>query len=217
LDNRQRPVNSDVRQLFVRDYRNMIDRKLLFSWIRATWFGWLLGIPIIIALALIGEAVHIGGSQVLVGAGMGTGIGLMQGRVIRRILHKSGQWICSSIVGLGAPFLLTDISKVVGWNLPYSLPVSIVLGGLIIGSWQALILRSRLGKTGWWLVASVLGWTLAAGTSAIADFLPRSHVLRGLWGALAYLGIVASGGLILGIVTGLCLAWLFRNESEVRS
>ena len=51
----------------------MIDRKLFVSWIRNTWFGWLLGIPIIITLALIGEAVHIGGAQVLVGAGMGIG------------------------------------------------------------------------------------------------------------------------------------------------
>src|SRR4030095_16229946 len=95
-------VNPGVRPLFVRSHRNMIDRKLFVSWIRSTWFGWLLGIPIIIAFALIGEAVHIGGAQVLVGAGMGTGIGLMQ--VIRRILHKSAMWTCSCIVGLGAPF-----------------------------------------------------------------------------------------------------------------
>lgn len=198
----------------MRNYRNMINRKLFVSWIRTTWFGWLLGIPIIIVFALIGEAVHIGGAQVLVGAGMGTGIGLMQGRVIRSIIHKSAMWICSCIVGLGAPFLLTDISKVVGWNLPYSLPVSIVLGGIIIGSWQALILRSRLRKSEWWIVASALGWTLAAGTSAIADS-PRARAIRGIWGAVAYLGIVAAGGLILGAVTGLCLAWLFRSEPAV--
>jgi hypothetical protein len=196
----------------MRNSSNMIDRELIVSWIRATWFGWLLGIPIIIALALIAEAVHIGGAQVLVGAGMGTGVGLMQSRVIRRLLHKSAIWILSCIVGLGAPFLLTDLSKFVGWNLPYSLPVAIALGGLIIGIWQALILRSRLRKTGWWILASALGWTLAAGTSAIADS-PRARTIRGIWGALAYLGIVAAGGLILGIVTGLSLAWMFRYES----
>ena len=192
----------------------MIDGKLLLSWIRATWFGWLLGIPIITVLALIGEAVHIGGAQVLVGVGMGTGIGLMQARVIRRILHKSTLWIWSCIVGLGTPFLSTDISKVVGWNLPYSLPAAKGLGGLIIGIWQALILRSRLRQTGWWIVASALGWALAGGTSAMADS-PRAHAIRGIWGAVVYLGIIAAGGLILGLVTGLCLAWLLRNESAV--
>jgi hypothetical protein len=114
----------------------IIDRRLFLSWIRNTWLGWVVGIPIIIVLALIGEAVHIGGLQVLVGVGMGTGIGLMQGRVIRRTLHKSAPWISSCIVGLGAPFLLTDISKAVGRNLPYSLPAAIALGGLTIGSWQ---------------------------------------------------------------------------------
>lgn len=193
----------------------MIDGKLFVRWIRYTWLGWLLGIPIIIVLALIGEAIHIGGSQVLVGAGMGTGIGLMQSRVIRGLLPKSASWICSCIVGLGAPFLLTDLSKFVGWNLPYSLPAAIALGGIIIGIWQALILRSRFRKTGWWILASALGWTLAAGTSAIADSLPRSHVLRGIWGAFAYLGIVTGGGLVLGTVTGLCLAWFARSESAI--
>ena len=191
----------------------MIGRKLFFSWIRVTWLGWLLGIPIIIVLALIGEAVHVGGAQFLVGAGMGAGIGLMQALVIRRILHKSVLWICSCIVGLAAPFLVTDLSTFVGWHLPYSLPAAIGVGGLIIGIWQALILRSRFRKTGWWIVASVLGWTLAAGISALADILPRRHVLQGIWGALAYLGIILGGGLILGIVTGLCLAWLVRSES----
>ena len=57
----------------------MLDRSL-FSDGFATWAGWLLGIPFIIILALMGEAVGIGGSQFLVGAGMGTGTGLLQSR-----------------------------------------------------------------------------------------------------------------------------------------
>src|ERR1041384_7231917 len=136
----------------------MIDRKLFVWWARNTWFGWLLGVPIIIVLALVGEAVGIGGAQALVGAGMGTGIGLMQGRIIRTKLHKSATWIWSCIVGLGLPFLVTDISKVAGWKLPYSLLVLIALGGIIVGGWQALILRSKIRNTGWWIVASAVGW-----------------------------------------------------------
>lgn len=193
----------------------MIDRKLFVSWVRATWLGWLLGVPIIILLALIGEAIGIGGAQVLVGVGMGTGIGFMQGRVIKGILHNSTPWLWSCIIGLGAPFLMMDISKVVGWNLPYSLLLSITLGGLLAGIWQALILRSRLRKTALWIVTSALGWTLAAGTSATADSLSRTQALRGVWGALMYLGIVAVGGLILGLCTGICFVWFFRHESAV--
>jgi hypothetical protein len=194
----------------------MINRRLFVSWICATWLGWLLGIPFIIVLALVGEAVGIGGAQFLVGAGMGAGVGLMQARIIRRIINKSVLWICSCTVGLGLPFLITDVSKVAGLQIPYSLFASITVGGLIIGGWQMLILRSHVvRRTGSWMVASALGWTLAAGTSAVADSLPRSHVLRGIWGAVAYLGIVAAGGLILGLVTGPCLVWMFRGESAV--
>src|SRR5262245_14229103 len=62
------------------------DRSPLLSWVGATCVGWLLGVPIIFVFALIGEAVGIGGTQVLVGAGMGAGIGLMQALALRRLL-----------------------------------------------------------------------------------------------------------------------------------
>ena len=192
-----------------------IDRRLVLRWVRATWFGWLLGIPVIIVLALVGEAVGIGGAQVLVGAGMGTGIGLMQSRVIRSMLPKWGAWILSCVVGLAAPFLVTDIAKTAGRNVGYSLFVAVAVGGLIAGGWQAIILRARFRKTLWWVVASGFGWTLAAGTSALADPVSRLPALRGLWGAVVYLGIVAAGGLILGLVTGVCLAWMVQHEPAV--
>ncbi|MET0645331.1 MAG: hypothetical protein ABW208_01845 [Pyrinomonadaceae bacterium] len=190
----------------------MLDRRLIISWVRLTWLGWLLGVPLVVVLALVAEAVGVGGVQAIVGAGMGIGVGLMQGRLIRRLLDRSAAWLCSCAVGLGAPFMLTDVSKAAGWDIPYSLLASIALGGLVVGVWQSLILRSRLRRTGWWVVGSALGWTLAASTSSIAESLQRSQSLRGLWGALAYLGIVAAGGLVLGAVTGICLAWMFRHE-----
>ncbi len=192
-----------------------MDRKLVLRWVRATWFGWLLGIPLIIVLALAGEAVGIGGSQALVGAGMGTGIGLLQSRVMRSMLPKAGAWILSCAVGLAVPFLVTDIAKSAGRNVGYSLFVCIVTGGLIVGGWQAIILSARFRKTLWWVVASALGWTLAAGTSALADPISRLPALRGVMGALAYLGIVGAGGLVLGLVTGVCLAWMCQHEHAV--
>jgi len=41
----------------------------LVSWLRATWLSWILGMPCIVLLALLGEALGLGGKQVLVGAG----------------------------------------------------------------------------------------------------------------------------------------------------
>jgi len=191
----------------------MSARKVFHQWVRATWAGWLLGIPFIIALALIGEAVGIGGIQSLVGVGMGAGVGLMQGRAIRSVLHRAAPWFWSCVVGLGLPFLAWDIAKAAGWDFPYSLYVSVALGGLIVGIWQAFLLRPHLHNTGWWVAASVVGWNLAAGMAAIADSLFRARSLRGIWGALAYLGIIAGGGVILGLVTGGSLVWLLRQKS----
>jgi len=195
--------------------RNISDYRIFVQWVRATWVGWVLGIPLIIALALIGEAIHIGGAQVLVGAGMGIGIGLMQGRAIRGVLGKFAPWFWSCTVGLAVPFLAADIAKAAKWDFAYSLYVSVAFGGLIVGGWQAFLLRSRFHHTGWWIVGSAVGWTLAAGMAAVADSLSRSHSFRGIWGALAYLGIVTGGGLILGLVTGLPLVWLRRHKPAI--
>jgi len=193
----------------------MTERPTFTQWVLATWAGWVLGIPLIAALALIGEAIGIGGVQVLVGLGMGMGIGLMQGRIIRKLIHGFAPWFWSCVVGLGLPFLVVDIAKAVRWNFPYSLYVSIALAGLIVGVWQAFLLRSHFLNTGWWVAASVLGWNLAAGMAAIADYLFRSHSIRGLWGALGYLGIIVGGGLILGLVTGLSLVWMHRKKTTL--
>lgn len=194
----------------------MTERELFVLWLRATWLGWLLGIPLIIVLALIGEAAGVGGAQFLVGVGMGAGVGFMQNRVIRKILDRRISWLWSTVVGLGLPFLATDVSKLAGWNLPYSLLILMTVGGLITGVWQALILSSQIHKIILWTAASALGWFLAAAASSYADSLPRSLAVRGIWGALLYLGAAAAGGLILGSITGICLARMLRHQSASR-
>jgi len=190
--------------------------QVLGQWVRATWAGWVLGIPLIIALALVGEADGIGGAQVLIGVGMGAGMGLMQRRAIRDVLHSSAPWLWSCVVGLGLPFLATDIAKAAGWNFPYSLFICVALGGLIVGVWQAFLLRPHVQNAGLWVVGSVAGWTMSSGMAAGADTLSRSHSIRGIWGALAYLGIVAGGGgLILGLITGISLVRMLRHKPAV--
>jgi hypothetical protein len=92
-----------------------------------------------------GEAViGIGGVQVLVGLGMGTGVGLLQGRALRAVLGRTGPWAWSSALGLALPFLVTDVAAAAKSGVPYSLPRCVALGGLIVGSWQALLLRPGL-------------------------------------------------------------------------
>ena len=190
----------------------LYNRQAFWSWTRATWVGWVLGVPCVVVLALLGEALGIGGVQVLVGAGMGTGLGFMQSRALRGVLPKPRLWFWSCAFGLALPFLAFDLAKAAEWKITYSLYVCVVLGGLIVGIWQALILRTRFHNTVWWAIASVVGWSATSGMAALSESLSRSHSLRGLGGALAYLGIIASGGLILGLITGVPRVWLLRHK-----
>lgn len=182
------------------------------TWLRATWTGWLLGVPAIIGLALIGEALGIGASQGLVGAGMGLAVGGMQSRVLGAMVPKRGGWILATTVGLALPFLVHDISRLLGRELPYSLPVMVALGGLVAGAGQALLLRPRYRRALAWVAASIVGWSLAAGTTAIADTMFQARSIRGIGGALAYLGVILAGGLVLALATGPCLTWIGREE-----
>jgi hypothetical protein len=184
------------------------------SWTGSTWAGWVLGIPFIIVLALAGEVLGIGGSQFLVGAGMGCGVGLMQGRALRRVGLEATLWFGSCTAGLAAPFLVSDLAHRMGATWPYSLPVCVAIGGIVAGVWQAVLLRPRFERAGWWIPGSALGWSLAAVAASRADGLVGSHSLRGLAGAGAYLGLVALGGLILGVVTGLVLVHGLRPRNQ---
>lgn len=190
------------------NFSQMNQRQILRAWLRTTWIGWVLGVPCIVVLALLGEALGIGGVQFLVGAGMGAGIGYMQSRVLRGVLDKPATWFWASLLGLALPFLVTDIAKALEWNLPYSLYVCVAIGGLLVGVWQTLMLRPRFDKVAWWIVASLAGWSAASGMAALAQI----QSLRGLVGALAYLAIVAAGGGVLGLVTGAAWAWLLKPK-----
>lgn len=191
----------------------MTSQALSRRWVRATWAGWLLGIPCIIALALAGEAVGIGGAQALVGLGMGVGVGVMQGREMREVTGRAAPWAWSCALGLALPFLAYDIARVSGWEPRYSLYACVAAGGLVTGAWQALILRPHVRRPGAWVAASSAGWTLAAGAAALADIVRVLPPVRGLAGALLYLGVTVLGGLVLGVVTGFALDRLVRREA----
>lgn len=178
------------------------------AWLRATWLGWLLGIPLIVVMALLGEAIGVGGAQVFVGLGMGVGIGLLQQRAIRPLLPGGAAWFWACAVGLAIPFLATDVAGLLGRPLPYSLPLAVLTAGLVVGCWQAWLLRVRLRNAGLWVLASAVGWAGAAGVAGAADVLSRGRYLRGLFGALAYLGAVAGGGFPLALVTAAALVRL---------
>lgn len=182
----------------------------LRAWVRATTLGWLLGFPLVIVLALAGEAIGAGGIQSLVGAAMGLGVGMLQGRALRPALGSALPWIIATTAALACPFIVYDVSVAIDKPLPYVLPVVVAIGGVVVGAWQALLLGRKFNGTGMWVVASVVGWTLAAAAAYSADAVQKLGV-RGIAGALLYLAAAAVGGPVLGFVTGPVLRRLERN------
>lgn len=180
------------------------------AWLRATWFGWVLGVPCIAALALAAELAHLGGLQVFVGAGMGLGVGLLQARLLRRLGIPATSWILASAVGLAVPFLIWDIAQAYGTSWSYYLAVCVAAGGVVVGTWQALLLRGRLQGPVWWILGSLIGWGLAGLLATSADLLSKGHALRGISGAAIYLGLVTLPGGVLGLVTARVLTARWR-------
>lgn len=171
-------------------------------WIKATSLGWLVGIPVIAGLALLGELLHLGGAQSLVGLGMGLAVGGAQSQALPATLPLRHRWILPTAVGLVLPFLVYDIAVRLGHPLPYSLPYAVALGGLLVGIGQVLLLRPRPGASFTWVFATLAGWCLAAAAVGFADRLRLGQRLHGPAGLVLYLGLLGLGGLLLGTVTG---------------
>lgn len=174
----------------------------LGPYVRATSLGWLLGLPLVAVLALVGEGVGLGGVQVFVGLGMGAAVGLLQSRALRPLLARHWRWFAASLA-LSVPFLATDVFAALAVGPRYSLAVCVTLGGLLVGALQAALLPTTgLGRARW-VVASLIGWSLAGATAELANALVGSHSLRGVGGALTFLALTGAGGPLLGLITGL--------------
>jgi len=144
----------------------------------------------------------------VIGAAFGTPFGLAQWLALRRELGRAGWWVLATGLGYMAVFLVGS-SFFTGENVTeLGLGKQVLLGGALgakvavpssILQWL-LVLRGRVDRTGWWIVASILSW--AAGF-AISFAL---WVARG--GSFFVIGLVVPLAL-----TGLAMVWLLRGPS----
>ena len=115
------------------------DWGLLFMWMVSTTMGWFLG-----------QALFPGVAMAITGFG----IGILQWFNLQSRLPKAWRWIVAS--GLG---------WALAWTFSYlALPVELeILAGSVFGTAvgiaQWLILRREVHWSGWWIVASIVGWT----------------------------------------------------------
>ena len=79
----------------------------------------------------------------------------------------------------------------------------VALGGAVTGILQWLVLRGKVSRAGWWVLASTVGWGLSMTVSRAIPWGVTD-------GICILLGLVVSGA-VLGAVTGAALVWLLRQ------
>jgi hypothetical protein len=168
-----------------------------------TFYGWSLGLALLLLFIAVSGMVGLGNAQFPIGLGMGVGVGLLQQRVVVEQTGTGAGWLGGTALGLTAPFLARDIAKLLGFQLPYALAGSIVVGGLFVGLLQWRVLRLDAGRAAGWIGASVVGWALGGSTVVVNEKVLSKT--PGVVGALIYLGVIVTGGILLGATTGLVL------------
>lgn len=173
------------------------------GWVSRTFLGWCLGFVFAIAFVVVADGVGAPGLQSPLPVGMGLGVGLLQGRWLASRLGHAGRWVIATSSGLALPFLVADLSHLLGTPVPYALAAYVAAGGVVAAAFQWLLLRAVVASPVWWLLVTPVGWLLGGSTVWINErLLPKTP---GLIGALQYVSVVLSGGLVLGIAC--VLAW----------
>jgi hypothetical protein len=195
--------------------RNQIGREIWVVWVFLSTMGIFIGffMGFILVNIILGD---VNGRSVLgeileysiLGAGLGSVVGLGQWLILRDQISRAGWWILASAAGFavaGGGYVaavgafsyseglegLGSFAAVLGWTVVGA------LGGAVAGILQWLVLRRQVSRAGWWVLASTVGWGLS----------------MAVLGALFYVELVGLlvGGAVLGAVTGGALVWLLRQ------
>ena len=143
---------------------------------------------------------------ITLGIVMGATGGYFQWVVLRERIAGAGLWGLASALGfgsaMGAPAAAnsTENPAMAGFLI---LSVFGVVGGIL----QWLILRRKVPRAGWWLLANLLGSLVGTISFPIAVTISET----GNWGlALMAFGLVFGAG--IGAITGAGLVWLLRQS-----
>jgi hypothetical protein len=187
--------------------------RVLGRWVRATFLGWLLGFVLILAGSIVGDLLGAGGDgQFIVGIAMGAGVGYVQARMLRNRQISMLHWTVASTVGMGAPFIATDILSVFWRDATFTLGLlvlNVVIGGLLVGLLQQRTLSSKSDRAIWWVPTCIAGWTLVA--LGIGLLIEVTGAVPGNLEAVVNVAVIVSGGIVLGLITGGPLAWILRR------
>lgn len=184
------------------------------KWIKTTFFGWFLGIILILVLSSLFDAMGIEGFQFFLGIGMGAGVGFMQGRLLRTTAFVNKPWLWTSIIGMGLPFMISDLLILYG-NLSlgsYYIPICIASGSVLVSVLQFLYLKKGSPKAMLWILGCSLAWMLAGITVFAIDY--TNHIAdQVMVQFFLNLFLILGGGVVLGLVTSPFLRVILRQDN----
>jgi hypothetical protein len=133
---------------------------------------------------------------------LGIGVGILQWLVLRQRVSGVGWWILASVAAGYGIFLASfiGISESLSFGLFLRFTGVAALGGAVTGILQWLVLRGKVSRAGWWVLASTVGWALGM---AVSRAIPL-----GVDPELLVLIVAAA---VMGAVTGGALVWLLRQ------
>jgi len=164
--------------------------RIWFLWLISSAWGWGTAVEItgLGELAFQSEPPRILSAYLGV-VGAGILVGTLQWLILRKEIVRSFQWVLPSF-GAMALFGIVIFGAGLGWV------IGIGLLGTLVGVLQWLVLKQRIPRAGWWILASTLGWIAG---------IPAGSVVG--WNGL---------GAVYGAITGLALVLLLRHKNTIR-
>jgi hypothetical protein len=143
-------------------------------------------------------------------------LGIAQGRILRRYLDGAGRWGLAVGVTVWLGSSLTELVAFINIDfLTAGFVADFLLGGLVCGALQWLILRRQVACAGWWALAWTLGWVVLFAVAVPVAFA-ASALVGGTFDSTANLAIgYVVGGAAMGATTGAVLVWLLRHPAPV--
>ena len=158
----------------------LVGRSFGVLWVLASIVGWALGSVVSDTLGDVVGQVWFDSVGLIV---LGASIGGMQWLVLRRQVSWAGWWVVANIAGWTVGALV---------NLPLNLPLGLfpgwLVGLLVAGVFQWLVLRRHIYRATWWLLVSFVAFVAGPCSAAVL-------------------------GAVLGAMTGIALAWLLRQPA----
>lgn len=183
---------------------------LWLAWTLATAFGMLIGY---LPLALLIGSIDLGLARVIVPIITGTLLGLAQWLVLRPYVKGSYDWILHHAVGWVVGFTLGLFVVQLLSKTPLGMLIGFLCFGLIVALFQFPILRREIPHLATWILANMIGWTLGAYLSQLADGVFFQNAAPTTF--VSVLVSVGITGLIAGAVTAIALILIVRQPDRL--